>query len=423
MNANAKPILVVGGGIAGMTAAVEAAEAGYRVMIVEKEPYLGGRVLRMHRYFPKLCPPSCGYEINARRIRLNPRISIHTLSLVEQIQGHAGNFTATIKKRPRYHTGRRALDDNLADKLTTERVDDFNYGLGKTKALFKAHDMAYPPTWVLDRGALSDEDVALLSAEAPPDSLDLNMAEEQIRVEAGAIIVTTGWRPYDAGKIENLGFGRCDNVITNVMMERLAAMSGPTSGELLRPSDGKPVRNVAFVQCAGSRDENHLPYCSAVCCMGSLKQARYVREKEPDARVTIFYIDIRSVGRLEKFYYDLLEDPGISFIKGKVAKIEQTEGSKDLALDVEDTLAGQSRHDSFDLVVLATGMVPSTVEQQFPFNLKFDGYGFINCAEQRAAMDGIYAAGCAKHPCDVSSAARDATGAALKAIQCLSRGI
>ena len=423
MNANAKPILVVGGGIAGMTAAVEAAEAGYRVMIVEKEPYLGGRVLRMHRYFPKLCPPSCGYEINARRIRLNPRISIHTLSLVEQIQGHAGNFTATIKKRPRYHTGRRALDDNLADKLTTERVDDFNYGLGKTKALFKAHDMAYPPTWVLDRGALSDEDVALLSAEAPPDSLDLNMAEEQIRVEAGAIIVTTGWRPYDAGKIENLGFGRCDNVITNVMMERLAAMSGPTSGELLRPSDGKPVRNVAFVQCAGSRDENHLPYCSAVCCMGSLKQARYVREKEPDARVTIFYIDIRSVGRLEKFYYDLLEDPGISFIKGKVAKIEQTEGSKDLALDVEDTLAGQNRHDSFDLVVLATGMVPSTVEQQFPFNLKFDGYGFINCAEQRAAMDGIYAAGCAKHPCDVSSAARDATGAALKAIQCLSRGI
>jgi len=423
MNANAKPILVVGGGIAGMTAAVEAAEAGYRVMIVEKEPYLGGRVLRMHRYFPKLCPPSCGYEINARRIRQNARISIHTLSLVEQIQGQAGNFTATIKKRPRYHTGRRALDDALANKLITERVDDFNYGLGKTKALFKAHDMAYPPTWALERGALSDEDVAMLEAEAPPDSLDLNMTEEQIRVEAGAIIVTTGWRPYDAAKIENLGYGRCDNVITNVMMERLAAQSGPTGGELLRPSDGKPVRNVAFVQCAGSRDENHLPYCSAVCCMGSLKQARYVREKEPDAKVTIFYIDIRSIGRLEKFYYDLLEDPGVSFVKGKVAKIEQTAESKDLELDVEDTLAGQSRHDSFDLVVLATGMVPSTVEQQFPFDLKFDDYGFINCAEQRAAMDGIYAAGCAKHPCDVSSAARDATGAALKAIQCLSRGI
>ena len=419
MNAQAKPILVVGGGIAGMTAAVEAAEVGYPVILVEKDAYLGGRVMRMHRYFPKMCPPTCGFEINVRRIRQNPRITVHTLATVEELSGTVGNFTATIKIRPRYVTGERSLDDSLADQLTSERVNDFNYGMDRTKALYLPHDMAYPAVHVLDRDALSEADAETLVWNSPPDTIDLKMTEEELQVEVAAVIVATGWRPYDASKLDNLGFGQCQNVVTNVMMERLASSGGPTGGKITRPSDGQKAQNVAFVQCAGSRDENHLPYCSAVCCMGSLKQARYLREKNEDSKATVFYIDIRTIGSLEKFYYEMLEDANVSFVKGKVAKISEDPDSKDLLLDVEDTLSREKLHGQFDLVVLATGVVPNTADVKIPFELKYDAYGFIDGSTD---VDGVYPVGCAKRPCDVSRATKDSAAAALKAIQCLING-
>jgi quinone-modifying oxidoreductase subunit QmoA len=419
MNTNARPILVIGGGIAGMTAAVEAAEVGYRVVLVEREAYLGGRVMRTHRYFPKMCPPTCGFEINARRIRQSPRITVHTLATVDGLTGIAGKFTATITKKPRYVTGERSLDDSVTERLTSERANAFNYGVDKTKALYLPHDMAYPPVYVLDREALSPADAEVLPEIVPDGAVDLEMAEETFEVEVGAVIVATGWEPYEATNLEHLGFGRCPNVITNVMMERLAAKGGPTGGEITRPSDGKRAENVAFVQCAGSRDEDHLPYCSAVCCMASLKQARYVREKNEGSRVTIYYIDIRTVGRQEKFYYDMLEDENVSFIKGKVAKVEEAPQSQNLVLHLEDTESRQKLQPSADLVVLATGMMPSTAHVGMPFELTYDEYGFIDGTTD---VDGIYAAGCVKHPCDVSRATKESTAAALQAIQCLNRG-
>ena len=419
MNAEAKPILVIGGGIAGMTAALEAAEVGHRVILVEKEPYLGGRVMRTHRYFPKMCPPTCGFEINVRRIRRNPRITVHTLATVEEISGSAGNFKARIKTLPRYVTGKHDLDVSVMEQLTSERANDFNMGMDKTKAVYLPHDMAYPPVPVLDRDALSDADAKTLQNVCPPGAIDLEMAEKEFEIEVGAVIAATGWRPYDAAKIENLGFGQCQNVITNVMMERLAAPGGPTGGEITRPSDGKKAENVAFVQCAGSRDENHLPYCSAVCCTASLKQARYLREKNEGSKATIFYIDIRTIGSLEKFYYDMLEDENVTFIKGKAAKIEEDPESKDLALDVEDTLSGETLHEKFDLVVLATGVVPNTADLKIPVELNYDDYGFV---DGTAEVDGVYAAGCTKRPCDVSRATKDSTAAALKAVQCVNKG-
>ncbi len=419
MIAEARPILVIGGGIAGMTAALEAAEVGVPVVLVEKEAYLGGRVVRMHRYFPKMCPPTCGYEINVRRIRQNPRITVHTLATVEEIRGSPGHFKASISVKPRYVTGKVPLDVGLTEKISSERDDDFNYGMGRTKALYIPHDMAYPQIPVVDREALSPADAQTLLDVCPPSSIDLEMKEKTIEIEAGAVIVATGWRPFDAANLDNLGYGRCPNVITNVMMERLAAGRGPTQGEIVRPSDGKAAENVAFVQCAGSRDENHLPYCSAVCCMGSLKQARYIREKNENSRVTIFYIDIRTLGSLEKFYFDMLEDENITFIKGKVAEINEEPDSGNLILDVEDTLAQEKRHEDFDMAVLATGIVPSTADLKIPFELQYDDYGFIDGS---TGIDGVYAAGCAKHPCDVSRATKDSTAAVLKAIQCLNRG-
>jgi len=420
MDLSARPILVIGGGIAGMTAAVEAAEVGHRVVLVEKEAYLGGRVMRTHRYFPKMCPPTCGFEINMRRIRQNERITVHTLATVEEIRGQAGNFKVRIRVRPRYVTGERSLDDELAARLDSERDNDFNLGLDRTKALYRPHEMAYPALHVLDRDALSDADADRLAADCPPGALDLEMGEETLDLKVGAVIVATGWRPYDAGQLGHLGYGRCGNVITNVVMERLASRSGPTGGRILRPSDGRPARNVAFVQCAGSRDENHLPYCSAVCCMASLKQVRYLREKDEEARATVFYIDIRTIGRLEKFYQDMLSDERVDFVKGKVALVDEEAASGDLILDVEDTLSRETGHRQFDLVVLATGVVPNIDDIALPEELSRDAYGFLDGLPADA---GVYAAGCARHPCDVSRATKEATGAALKAIQCLYGGV
>jgi len=402
-----------------MTAAVEAAEYGCQVILIEKEAYIGGRVLRTHQYFPKMCPPTCGFEINVRRIRQNPRIKVYTLSTVESITGSAGAFKATVKIKPRYVTGKHPISDSIIDKLTSERADDFNFGLSKTKALYMPHRMAYPSIPVLDKKALSHTDEEFLIGVTTSGTLDLDMTEEEIELDVGAVIVATGWRPYDATKLDNLGYGQFPNVITNVMMERLAARGGPTKGEILRPSDGKLAENIAFVQCAGSRDENHLPYCSAVCCMGSLKQTRYVREKNENAKVTIFYIDIRTIGRLEKFYFDLLEDDKISYIKGKVARINEDEDNHNLVLDVEDTINRENLHKNFDLVVLATGIVPCNADVKIPFDVKYDAYGFI---DEATNTNGVFAVGCAKRPCDVAKATKSATAAVLKAIQCLGGG-
>jgi quinone-modifying oxidoreductase subunit QmoA len=419
MKPDPKPILVIGGGIAGMTAAVEAAEVVYPVVLVESESFLGGRVIRSHRYFPKMCPPACGFEINTRRIRQNPNIAVHTLSTVEELTEEAGAFRARIKSKPRYVTGDVSVPPGVPEALTSVIPNAFNMGMDNTKALYMPHPAAFPSLHVLDKDALSEGDAAVLTEQLPPGAVDLDMEEREFWLDAGAVIVATGWRGYDATNLDHLGFGQSPDVVTNLMIERFAADSGPTGGRIARPSNGELPGSVAFIQCAGSRDENHLPYCSAVCCMASLKQARYFREQDPDVDVTIFYIDVRTVGRLETFYTDLLEDEKVSFVKGKVAGVTEDSGTGQLVLDVEDTVAGEKPSPSFDLVVLATGIVPSTADLPIPMDLAVDDYGFLS---GETGVDGVFAAGCATHPCDVSRTTKEATASALKAIQFINRG-
>ena len=200
------------------------------------------------------------------------------------------------------------------------------------------------------------------------------------------------------------------------MMERLADIDGPTRGKIVRPSDGQEVQNIAFVQCAGSRDENHLPYCSAVCCAASLKQASYVRSQYPDALITIFYIDIRTPGRLEDFYMKIAGDDKVEFVKGKAAKIEEDSCSGDLLVTAEDALCGKKCTERAQLVVLATGIVPQT--STLPAGFAKDEFGF---AAAPPGKKGLYAAGCARRPEEVSATVQDATGAALRALQCAAK--
>ncbi len=412
MAENGKGILVIGGGMAGMTTALEAAEAGVDVVLVEKETYLGGRVARTNQYFPKLCPPTCGLEINFRRIKNNPRITVLTRAEVEKLSGQPGNYEVTVKVNPRYVNDACTLCDDCAKACPAERDDEFNYGLSKTKAAYLPHAMAYPQWYVIDREACGEGCTACQDA-CKYGAVVLNQQPETKTFEVAAVVAATGWSPYDASKLELLGYGKYPDVITNVVMERLAANSGPTGGKILRPSDSAEPKTVAFVQCAGSRDENHLPYCSAVCCAASLKQATYVRERYPDARIVIFYIDIRTPGRLEDFYTKVKEQ-NIELIKGKAAKVEQDGGQ--LAITAEDVMSGKRITEKVDLLVLATGIVPNT--QGLPADFARDEFQFL---DNPPGKTGVYGAGCVRRPEEVSATVQDGTGAALKAFQCAMR--
>lgn len=417
-NAVTQSILVVGGGMSGLTAAVEAAEAGHEVYLVERNPYLGGRVAQLHQYFPKLCPPYCGLEINFRRIKNNPRIRILTMAEVEGISGEEGNWDVSIKMNPRYVNEKCTGCNKCAEACTMEIDNPFNYGMDKIKAAYLPHDMAFPMRFVLDPALVKSSEAQKVKDACPYGAIDLDMQPKTLDLKVGSIVWATGWRPYDATKLDTYGFGKYPNLLTNVMMERLAAYNGPTQGKIVRPSDGKAPETVAFIQCAGSRDENHLPFCSSICCMASMKQATYVREQYPDAKIYIFYIDIRAMDRLEDFYQKVKEDSNIIFFKGKVAKIEQ-DAAGNLMLRVEDTTTGKLHEMTVDMAVLATGMQPNTSTETVPAAVIYDDYGFI--ASLEAGPKGIYAAGCTRTPAGVSESVQDGTAAALKAIQSVAR--
>jgi quinone-modifying oxidoreductase, subunit QmoA len=410
-------ILVVGGGFSGITAALEAAEVGYETYIVEKNPYLGGRVSQLNQYFPKLCPPSCGLEIQFQRIRKDPKVKYFTMAEVISVSGTKGNYDVKIKIKPRYVNENCTACGECAKVCDTEITSEFDFGLGTHKAAYLTHPFAFPMRYVIDKESCQADELERMQQSCKYDAVNLQDEERVFELNVGSIVWATGWQPYDVTKLSTLGSGKVPNVISNMQMERLAAPNGPTGGKIIRPSDDKAPKKVAFVQCAGSRDRNHLNYCSYICCMASLKQAAYVREQYPDAKVTIFYIDLRTPGKYEKFLKKFQADEMISMIKGKVADVSEAKNGK-VQLIYEDALAGSKQTDNFDLVVLATGMQPSVCSDELPVEMIQDE----NCFLEDDLKGGIFAAGCAKSPLDVMSSAQTATGAALKAIQTLVGG-
>ncbi|MBI4824049.1 MAG: CoB--CoM heterodisulfide reductase iron-sulfur subunit A family protein [Nitrospirae bacterium] len=412
-----KGVLVIGGGISGLTAALETAEAGYDVHIVERNPYLGGRVAQLNKYFPKLCPPNCGLEINLRRLKENGRVKFYTQAEVQGVSGSEGNYQVTVKVSPRYVNDKCVGCNACAQACPSERPNEFNFSMDKTKAAYLPFEQAFPFKYVIDEKYCKADCGKKCKDACKYDAVDLNMKPETVNLNVSSIVVATGWNLYDAQKMDNLGFGKVKNVITNMMMERLASPSGPTKGKILRPSDSKEVKNIAFVQCAGSRDENHLPYCSYICCMASLKQATYLREQYPDSKVKIFYIDIRTPGRYEQFYWKVRDDENVTLIKGKVAKVEEDSKTGDVVVHAEDVLAGKKLKESFDMVVLAVGMEASLKQVKLP-EMAYNEDGFLL---QSKLKKGIFGVGTAKSPVDVQRSVQDATGAALKTIQTLVR--
>jgi quinone-modifying oxidoreductase subunit QmoA len=404
-----KSLLIIGAGIAGITAALEAAETGADVVLVEREAAIGGRVLRLNNYFPKMCPPSCGMEINIRRLERNPRIRVLTSSKVTAAEAGDGGWSVEITTDPAWVKANCTACGDCEAACTTEIDDPHNLGMSKTKAIRLPHPSAWPKIYTFDRAAVSDDEAKKIAEACTYDAVDLDAQETTQTLEFGAVVVATGWKPYPLEKLEELG-GDLDDVIANVQMERMASASGPTGGVIRKPSDGEAPARIAFVQCAGSRDVNHLNYCSGVCCLASLKQARYVKEQLPDAEVTMYYIDRRTPGRNEDFLLGSAELEGVTLTKGKVGRIEQSNGS--LKLHVEDVENEVILEAEADLVVLATGMVPNAADEDLAVFTRKDDDGFI--LDDLEA--GVTVAGVARRPEDVAASVRDATGAAARAM-------
>ncbi|MHB1704269.1 MAG: NAD(P)-binding protein [bacterium] len=422
---NENAVLIIGGGHSGVSAALEITEAvDKKVYIVEKKSYIGGRVLQMYKYFPKLCPPFCGFEINTKRIKSSAEGNINFLvsSNVEEITKakEGTGYKVKIKQKPQYINDNCTVCGECAKVCPEERPNDFNYGMDNTKAIFMPAISSFPLKYSIDDKYCKFSACKKCEEACRYSAINLDAKENVIELTVSDIIFATGWKPYEVEKLENLGYGKYKNVITNVKMERLAAENGPTGGKILRPSDGKEVKNVAFIQCAGSRNENHLPYCSAICCMASLKQAMYLRDKNPESSPVIFYIDLRTPGRYENFLNKVQSDEKIKFNKGVVGKISEDHETGDLLLDVEDMLSGKKNKVRAEMVVLAAGMASNIkddlkeikIDEDIKIDIDENGFIFNDNFKQ-----GIFSAGVARFPLDVYMSGQSATSAALSVIQ------
>lgn len=402
------PTLIIGGGISGITAAVELAEAGKEVVLLEKEAYLGGNVSGFNSYFPKFCPPACGLEINYRRIRSNPRISYFTGAEVAHIKGSEGDFRVSVHLRARLINEHCTACGRCAEVCPVESVDVLQGEAGK-RAAYMPGGLSFPMTYAIDSEACKKEACAKCLEVCDSNAIQLDARDAEMELQVGKIIIATGWRLYDPARIKNYAYATEKDVVTNLEFEHMLASCTREHKKLGRPSDGQLPSRIAFIQCAGSRDHQHLPYCSTVCCSASLKHALTLAEAYPEVSSEIFYIDLRVTGRNEKLLKKAESAPQITLTRGKAGRVVRSESGDSLQVEVEDVLAGRRREESYDLVVLAMGLVPNHIGPDLPVNK--EGFYLEN------QVPGMVVTSSSRRPMDVVSSVRDATASALKAMK------
>jgi heterodisulfide reductase subunit A len=429
--------LVIGGGIAGLTAALDIAEAGYKVYLVEKEPTVGGRMAQLSRTFPAM---EDARHLLAERIKQassHPNIEILTSSTLREIEGYIGNFKATILRRPRYVRADRCTACGKCAEacvLAGQIPDEFNAGLSRRSAIYLPFAEAYPPVYTVDpqnclylkEGKCGEGDTPPCVAACPEGAVDFSQKEEELERKFGVIIVATGFDLFDARLKPELGYGRYPNVITALEFERLASPDGPTGGEII--VNGKKPQSVVFIHCVGSRDKTvGNPYCSRICCMFTAKQALLVKEKLPEAKVTVFYMDVRSFTKGGEEFYDRARGEGVLYRRGSVSEIYR-KGDK-LIVRADDTLLGRPVEVEADLVVLATGLVPRKETEDVALLLKLarSADGFLAEAHPKlrpvdTASDGIFLAGTCQGPKDIADSVAQARAAASSALMYLIQG-
>ncbi|MFM8876648.1 MAG: 4Fe-4S binding protein [Anaerolineae bacterium] len=420
--------LVVGGGIAGIQAALEIANGGFHVYLVEREPSIGGHMAQFDKTFPTLDCSACILTPRMVEAGTHPNITLLTWSEVEKVTGYVGNFHVTIKKKSRFIKEDLCTGCGICQEKCPKKVIDDIYeaGLGYRKAVYTPFAQAVPKFPVMDKENCTYFIKGTCKAcekFCPTGAIDFNQQDEFMNVDVGNIILATGYDLFDARKVSNYGYGRLPNVFTSLEFERLSNAAGPTSGEIVL-RDGKTVpKSVGIIHCVGSRDRNFNNYCSVICCMQGLKFAHLVHERT-GATVYNFYIDMRTAYKAyDEFYQRVLEE-GTLFVRGKVAEVtdaarHSNEKGK-LIIQVEDTLAGKQRRIPVDMVILSSGLQPrrdaKEVGKLFGISCSTDGW----FTEKHPKLDpiatmteGIYIAGCAQGPKDIPSSV--AQGAAASA--------
>jgi len=433
-------VLVVGGGIAGIHAALTVANSGKKVFLVERQPSIGGHMAQFDKTFPTLDCAACILTPKMSAVRSHENITLWTYSEVVKVEGYVGNYTVTIKRKPRYVNEELCVGCQECIQACVFKepkfADEFNVGLSKRKPIYIPFPQAVPQVVVIDPARCLQVRTGkckktCLEACADRHAIDFAQKEQLVEIKVGNIILATGFKLFDARRIPQYGYGLYPNVVTSIELERLVNSSGPTAGEIVL-RDGRPPKSVGFILCVGSRDLKTNRWCSRTCCMHSMKLAQLARE-HTGADVTVFYLDIRAPGKGCEEFYDKSLKEGIQFVRGRVAEVTDwalaPEEEGKLVIRVEDTLAGFVRRIPVDMIVLAAGMEPQADAQEVRrlFNMSCGTEGWFlekhpKLAPVSTFTDGVFIAGCCQGPKDIPDSIAQAGAAAAEAMALIDKG-
>ena len=429
-----KRALIIGGGIAGIQTALDIADAGYEVDIVEKTPSIGGRMSQLDKTFPTLDCSACILTPKMVEAAAHEKINIYTYSEVEHVSGFVGDFTVDIRKKARSVNMDKCTGCGVCqEKCPSKKIpNEFNRGLNNRTAIYTPFAQAIPNVPVIDREnciKFKTGKCGVCSKVCQAGAIDYDQQDEIVTQKYGAIVVATGYNQIKPTKFEEYGYNNCPDVVTSLEFERLMNAAGPTKGHLLRPSDGKEPKKIVFVQCVGSRGQScrDKSYCSKICCMYTAKHAMLVKDHYPDVDVTVFYIDVRTPGKnFDEFYRRAVEEFGVHYIKGMVGKVSEEDGV--LKVQASDLLANSQIHMDADMVVLAAAIEPDESARPLATMLtaSMDTNDFFTEAHAKlrpveSPTAGVFLSGTCQGPKDIPETVSQAGAAAVKAIGLLAK--
>ncbi len=422
-----KKALVIGGGIAGIQASLDIANTGHQVILIEKDPSIGGHMSQLSETFPTLDCSQCILTPRMVEVAQHPNITLYTYAELESLEGFIGNFTAKIRLKAKSVDHKKCTGCGACfQKCPQKRIpSEFNAGLGNRTAIYVPFPQAVPNKPVIDRehcNYYKRGKCKICEATCPTGAIEWDKEDEILTEQVGAIVVTTGFNVKGADFFPEYGYGQYKDVITGLQFERLASASGPTLGEIRRPSDGTIPKKIVFIACAGSRDEaKGIPYCSKICCMYTAKHAMLYQHKVHDGESTVFYMDIRAGGKnYEEFVRRAIEEDHVNYVRGRVARVYEKNG-KLIVKGVDTLLSGEQVEIEADMVVLATAGVSNCGAEQLAqkMHISYDPYHFFAEAHPKLKpvetnTAGIYLAGACQAPKDIPETVGMASGAAVK---------